>query len=335
MKMSRNPVRFAAGLAVAIAAVSTLFVQNLRVAVADTAAATETPKALFNEKCSACHNAPDPNAEAMTASEWQDTVNRMLYKHGAKDDISPDQAQTIVTYLDTFAVTAASLNQSQGPRFGHGNVDSSDVWSTNPVYSHVYQFRTTQIAAPFRSIDGRWSVRDAGNGPLLVVAAFNAARPAILVAPTPGPHGDLQIEADFRTAPPPPDTPAAATASIPLSFGLTFDTTDSGDYDLASYDDSKRQLTLTEFRNGKPNILQIIPLESGLTATADGWHKMRVNVLENRAKVWLDYEKRIDSTLSDTPGNGGAGLWTGTRAAAKSFVLDIYPTVVPNVVGVG
>src|SRR5665213_3542335 len=79
--------------------------------IADAQAQSETPVQLFQEKCSACHNLPDPQTNVMTAEGWQRTVNRMLNQHGASDSISPDQAKTIVAYLDTFAISA---NQRPG-----------------------------------------------------------------------------------------------------------------------------------------------------------------------------------------------------------------------------
>jgi hypothetical protein len=325
MKNFRNTVRFAIAAA-AVLATAALLAQNLRIASADTSAASETPKQLFEEKCSACHQAPDPNAEAKTADGWQKTVNSMLYRHGASDSISTDQAATIVAYLDTFAIKDTTGPRPQAPRFGRSGADSTDVWPTSPIYSHAYNFQSTQVAAPFRNLQGRWSVRPAGAtvGPVLVFAAGAPVKPAILIAPSSSTQGDMQIEADFRSAPPPPDTPASLAATIPLTFGLAFGVRDAANYDLASYDDRARTLTLVETHAGVSTTVLTAPLANGLSATPDGWHKLKVMVLGNQAKVWIDYEKLLVATLSTQPATSDAGVWTGTRAAAKSLVVDVY-----------
>jgi len=323
MTTSTNTLRFCAFVFAAIAAVSVTFVRSLR-AVADVAPpASQAPAELFNEKCSACHNTPNPNVEAMTAQEWQNTVNRMLYRHGASDSISPDQAKTIVAYLDTFAVSTAFTNQQSGPHFGHRSLSSiDDVWTADPTYTHVYVFRSAAIATPFQPLAAQWSIGDSGGTPSLLLTALKPGRPALLIAPT-APSGSMQIEAEFRR--PPINAKSTSDASPPLSFGVTFDTVDASNYDLASYDDAKRQLTLSEVRDGVAGPIQIVPYAHGLPADAGGWHKLRVNVIGSHAAVWLDYDKKIDTELPDTPTTTASGLWTGTGAAAKDFIVDIYP----------
>ncbi len=313
----------------AFAATSVLFSHSLSTSVL--ADANQTPKELFAEKCSACHNAPNPEAEAMTANQWQNTVNRMLNAHQASQSISPGQAQTILTYLDTFAVKPGTGGGNRGGRGGGPNGGDGDVWTTDPVYSHVYRFRDSSIIAPFRTVAGKWSVTDSATGPQLVGAPqMGSTHPAILVAPTPAPHGNLQIEAEFR-----PGTDTSAGAVKPASFGVTFDTVNADNYYAAEYDDSTQQLNILHVQNGQSTTVQSVAVSGGLTATPDGWHKIRVNLVGGRAKVWLDYKKLMDTVLPAAPGNGGVGLYASSRVAARSLILDVYAPPTPTLAPLG
>jgi len=53
-------------------------------------------KALFENKCSACHSTDRPKSKNKTASEWADTVERMR-GHGCA--VNDAQAKIIVDYL--------------------------------------------------------------------------------------------------------------------------------------------------------------------------------------------------------------------------------------------
>jgi cytochrome c2 len=53
-------------------------------------------KALFENKCSACHSTDRPKSKKKTASEWADTVERMR-GHGCA--VNDAQAKIIVDYL--------------------------------------------------------------------------------------------------------------------------------------------------------------------------------------------------------------------------------------------
>src|SRR5665213_2860151 len=73
--------------------------------VADTATPdTAQVKALYTEKCQACHELTgkyDPKENGYTAPEWRRTVNRMMHK--ADSNISPSDAAQIMAYLVTLA----------------------------------------------------------------------------------------------------------------------------------------------------------------------------------------------------------------------------------------
>jgi mono/diheme cytochrome c family protein len=55
------------------------------------------PKALFEARCSICHDASKPLGKTKTAAEWRDTVMRMKGKAGGK--ISDAEAEAIIKYL--------------------------------------------------------------------------------------------------------------------------------------------------------------------------------------------------------------------------------------------
>jgi mono/diheme cytochrome c family protein len=55
------------------------------------------PKALFEARCSICHDISRPLGKTKTAAEWRKTVMRMKGKAGGK--ISDAEAETIIKYL--------------------------------------------------------------------------------------------------------------------------------------------------------------------------------------------------------------------------------------------
>ncbi len=314
MSSRRLTISLAFSALVACVSVAGLLSQSLKPAAADPA--PQSPKDLFQEKCSACHDAPNPNEDVKTAVQWSRTVDAMLYQRGASSSISTAQAQTIKTYLATFAIPDA-------PRlFGRGgqNPANADVWPGDPFYSRVYRFRTSAVAAPLKPVSGHYAVRDGGSGPQLMLSALpKSPTPALLLAPTPAGAAGIQVEAEFRASAPPD-----SAVIPPVSFGLVFDATDGSNYDLASYDDSTRLLKITRIGAGTATDAASVTLPAPLTPTPDGWHKLRVMVTSSRVKVWLDYDKLIEQPLSIGSIRGSVGVWSGRRAAARSLTVDLY-----------
>lgn len=76
-------------LAMVFVIASVVLAQNIREAQVDA-------KALFENKCSACHSTDRPKSKNKTASEWADTVERMR-EHGCA--VNDAQAKIIVDYL--------------------------------------------------------------------------------------------------------------------------------------------------------------------------------------------------------------------------------------------
>jgi len=60
-----------------------------------------TPDQLFARRCRTCH--PLPNMAAYRKSEIRGIVTTMLTKNGADEVITPDEARTIIAYLEEVA----------------------------------------------------------------------------------------------------------------------------------------------------------------------------------------------------------------------------------------
>ena len=108
--------------------------------VADTPKADATQvKALYAEKCSACHNLPKPEEKGYTRREWQRTVTTMLTKYHASDSIAPGEAAQIVDYLATFAPKTGPGGRNQRPSDPWAT-DTLDVWTDAPAATRVFNF---------------------------------------------------------------------------------------------------------------------------------------------------------------------------------------------------
>ncbi len=106
-------------------------------------------KALYGEKCSACHNLPKPEEKGYTRAEWQRTVNTMLTKYHASDSIAPAEAAQIVDYLATFAPTTAAMAAGAAAgasRPTPGRPTPLDVWTDAPAASRVFNFEAGSLA---------------------------------------------------------------------------------------------------------------------------------------------------------------------------------------------
>ncbi len=290
--------------------------------------AVETPKQVYQDRCSACHNAYDPAAQALTLMQWRATVNRMLYRHGASAEITPADTQTILTYLATFAVPETSR---QPRRLGAARrIDNSDVWAASPTYSHMYMFGADSALAPTlqaASSGIAWKVLSADNAQQLALRAKdNVAGPDLLLMPTSNTSsGGLRLEAVFSPS------PIASAAATPLSFGLAFgDQTVAGEkrYDLVRYV-AKRNVVEIIATDGKTTqVLGSKTLDAARTVAFGGGKSrtLRVDVIGSRVKAWLDYNKVLDTVLAQAPTETTMGVWTGSRASVKSLAVDCYPS---------
>ena len=284
-----------------------------------------TPQQVYQDRCSACHNAYDPAAQALTMTQWRATVNRMLYRHGASAEITPTQTQTILTYLATFAVPEKSgqLGRPGGAR----HIDNSDVWAAAPTYSRVYLFGADSSLAPTlepASNGIAWKVLTAPVSQQLALRAkSNVAGPDLLLMPVPSnPVGGLRLEAVFSHSP-------VAPAAAPLSFGLAFGSQRVGNkkvYDIVRYDAGRNVIDLIATDGATSQIFGFKSLDTARTvALGDKKPRtLRVDIIGSRVKAWLDYNKVLDTVLAQAPSELRAGVWTGSRAAVKSLAIDCY-----------
>jgi hypothetical protein len=284
----------------------------------------QSPADLYSTKCSACHNLPDPKTNAMTVVGWQRTVDRMMNQHGASDSITPDQEKIILAYLDTFAVKP----DRQGGQANRENL--TDVWTNPPTYSHAYSLSSDSVVAELQTLSGRRAFRATvpGGEKELILAATGGTDALLSVHLPSTPQGtvssrDIQIEADFRTAPPAPGD----KSTTPVSLGLAFDITSPGNYRIAAYNDATKKITIFDVNNAFVKIDQEIPITSPLPTLPGNWNHMKLIAVGSELKVWLDYTKYV-TTVSPTEGNpGDVGVWTDTRAETKNLIVDVYPPI--------
>ena len=293
--------------------------------------APETPKQVYQDRCSACHNAYDPAAQALTMTQWRATVNRMLDRHGASAEITPAETQTILTYLATFAVPETSRQSSSRGRARR--IDNSDVWAAAPTYSRVYLFGADGALAPTlqpASNGIAWKILSADKAQQLALRAKDkVVGPDLLLMPTPtatpaSPSGGLRLEAVFSPS------PIVNGSTTPLSFGLVFGDQMVGsrtEYDVVRYTAKLNTVDIIATDGKTTQVLGSKSLDASRAVALGGEtsHTLRVDVIGSRVKTWLDYDKVLDIILTQAPSETRAGVWTGSRASVKSLAVDCYP----------
>ncbi len=306
-------------------------------------AAADAPKAdasaqvktLYAEKCSACHNLPSPAEKGYSRAEWQRTVNTMLTKYHASDEIAPTEAAQIVDYLATFAPkpNTGSGRRSQDP----WATDNLDVWTTAPATSRVFNFEAGGLA-------GLSSVGSGTPGP----APLCSVRPDTpgadgLVAHLSGPNfrpdrfavlldkadrgRNFDVRVRFRI-----DSGKASPA-----VGIVFGYSALNQYTVLRCNQASGDLALIQISGPTHTTLQQTPIvlppmpaapslaAPALTPLAPGWHTLRLLVHDGQARGWIDMQKRISVALpSGTPGS--VGLWTqgNTAASFDDWTVDCY-----------
>ena len=305
------------------------------------AASTAASKALYGEKCSACHNLPDPVEKSYTRAQWQRTVNQMLTKYKASDSISPPQAAQIVDYLAAFAPKAAVLNG--GGRGGKNRntdpwaTDVADVWTEAPSATQVFNFEAVSPLSSFSALGAGtpgpaplWSVgsdkaakasanNSSANGTVARVSAPEARpdRFALLLDKSGSGH-DLDTRVRFRI-----DAGKASPA-----VGLVIGCTDPKHYTVLRCNQTLGDLALIQISEPTHTTLQQTPLAlppAPAAPLAPGWHTLRVLVHNGEVRGWLDMQKRISVTLPGYTG-GKVGLWSqgSTVASFDDWTVDWY-----------
>jgi mono/diheme cytochrome c family protein len=352
MKLSpRNPRVLAAALT-SLAAVGAVVSASLTAPIRPVAAAAPKAdlvqvKALYAEKCSACHDLPSPEAKGYTRPEWQRTVNTMLTKYHASDEIAPNEAAQIVDYLATFAPQTATGN---GRKRGGDPwaTDGVDVWDDSPSASRVFNFEAGGLAglAPLGSgTPGpapAWTVRQDKPGADGLVAHvvgpnFRPDRFAVLLDRADGGR-NLDIHVRFRID----------SGTVSPAVGIAFAYSGPNQYTVLRCNQALGDLSLIQIAGPVHTTLQQTPITLPLAPTAPapgappspvlrgsvllaptplapGWHTLRLLVRDSQVRGWIDMQKRISTTLPHYTG-GKVGLWTqgNTTASFDDWTVDTY-----------
>ena len=353
----KNPRALAALLASLTAAGVTLsaVVTVPSRSVADTPKADTTQvKALYTEKCQACHELTgkyDPKENGYTAPEWRRTVDRMMHK--ADSNISASDATQITAYLITLAPRTDTGTGKSGKRSTDPwATDSLDVWTDAPQATRVFNFASGSLAglAPVGSGTAgpapMWSVTADKPGPdgMTVRAAgpnFRADRFALLMdRDDQGRNVDVRVR--FRI-----DAGKASPA-----VGLVCAYTDPSHYTVLRCNQALGDLALIQIAGSVHTTVQetviapappapnpggagnaslggpvsaapVTPVAA--TALAPGWHTLRLLVRDGQVRGWIDMQKRISTTLPSYTG-GKVGLWTqgNTTASFDNWTVDWY-----------
>lgn len=319
-------------LAAAIAASAALVTPTPPAAAdAPKADANAQVKTLYAEKCSACHNLPVPAEKGYSRAEWQRTVNTMLTKYHASDEIAPPEATQIVDYLATFAPkpSAGTGRRSRDP----WATDALDVWTTAPASSRVFNFEAGSLAGLSPVGSGT-----AGPAPLAAVKSdtpgadgrvarvsgpnFRPDRFAVLLDRADrGRNVDVRVR--FRID----------SGKVSPAVGIVFGYSAPNQYTVLRCNQALGDLALIQIAGPTHTTLQqtpiVLPQASAAPAApaplAPGWHTLRLLVHDGQARGWIDMQKRIAVPL---PGDtlGSVGLWTqgNTSASFDDWTVDCY-----------
>ena len=333
--------------------------------VADTPKADTTQvKALYAEKCSACHNLPKPEEKGYTRREWQRTVTTMLTKYHASDSIAPGEAAQIVDYLATFAPKTGPGGRNQRPSDPWAT-DTLDVWTDAPAATRVFNFASGGLAglAPVGSgTPGPapvWSVAADKTGPdgMIVRATgpnFRADRFALLLdRADQGRNADVRVRFRIDAGKASPAVGIVCAYTDPNNYTVLRCNQALGDLSLIQIagptHTTVQQTSITLAAPPAPNAggagsgaappTASSPLApppgavapalgaGGATPTplAPGWHTLRLLVHDGQVRGWVDMQKRISTTLPNYTG-GKVGLWTqgNTTASFDDWTVDWY-----------
>ena len=290
-------------------------------------------KALFSEKCSACHNLPDPVGEAKTRPQWQRTVDTMLGRYHASDSISPAQAAQIVDYLATFAPPP----DAAGGRIGGDPwaTDDTDVWTEVPSTSRVFNFAVPDALAGLSALGAgapgpvpAWRLVPVNASPDGTAALVRLAKPSpdrfALLMDRRDQVRNLDVQVRFHIV----------SGRVSPSVGIVFGFTGPQSYSVLTYSQTRNTLSLIQIAEPTHTTLQqtpvTLPAEAATAAQmapapAGGWHTLRLLVRDGQVRGWLDRNKRI-SVSDPAYGGGKVGLWAqgDTVAAFQDWTVDVY-----------
>ena len=333
MKISLQLTLLASSVAAAGIVASAAFISPAHQAAADAPKADASQvKTLYAEKCSACHNLPVPQEKGYSRSEWQRTVNTMLTKYHASDEISPPEAAQIVDYLATFAPkqTGNGGGRSSDP----WATDGTDVWTEVPSASRVFNFEAGSLAGLSPVGSGT-----PGPAPLCAVKPDHPGADG-LVAHISGPNfrpdhfavlldrGDavrnLDVHVRFRID----------AGTLSPAVGIVFGYAGPNQYTVLRCNQALGNLALIQIAGPTHTALQqtsiILPPSAAPAPAAPaplgpGWHTLRLLVRDGQVHGWIDLQKRISVSLPNAAA-GKVGLWTqgNTAASFDDWTIDCY-----------
>ena len=334
---------------------------------APTRSAAEVPKtdtaqvkALYAEKCSACHNLPKPEEKGYARPEWQRTVNTMLNKYHASESIAPAEAAQIVDYLATFAPKTAGGGRNRRPADPWAT-DTLDVWTDAPTATRVFNFACGNLAglAPVGSgTPGPaplWSVAADKTGPDGMIARasgphFRADRFALLLDRADmGRNADVRVRFRIDGGKASPAVGIVCAYSGPDNYVVLRCNQALGDLALIQIAGAthtivqQTPITLSAALAAPPVPIPIKPNTGGAGVgggvgaapiaaavpapmpLAPGWHTLRLLVHDGQVRGWVDMQKRISAALPNY-GGGKVGLWTqgNTSASFDDWTVDWY-----------
>jgi hypothetical protein len=275
----------------------------------------EMEHALFTDRCSACHDLPKPETFSYTREEWQTTVQRMLTKYKASDEITTAEAEEIVDYLATFAPKPSDHPSTSDPWAS----EAGDVWVTAPTRSYITTFADadglkplTKAAAGEPGPAAVWRVRTDATVPvgssLAVTQSADAGRFAMLIDKQANGR-DIDSSVRFRSA----------GGSLGIAFGVQ----DPRDCYVVRYRASDDTLSLFQMNGQRHKAMQATPVS--LTGPDTGWHTLRVMARAGNVRAWIDGEKRVSVQAPDYDG-GAVALWVqgATTASFDNWTTDVY-----------
>lgn len=294
-------------------------------------------KALYTEKCQACHELSgkyDPTVNGYSPQEWRRTVGRMMRK--TNSNISPTEAAYITNYL----VTLAPRTDRRGP-IDVWATDAVDVWGVTPTVTRVFNFEPgnplTALVPQTAGAAGPAAVWHtvAGTTPDGTVMKELPVRPgparfALLLDRQD--HGrNLDVKVQFQIQ------GGVVSPAVGIVFGLSSSKT----YDVLRFDALHNTLSLLKVDEPTHTPLQttsvaqpagpVPALAADVAAptkpASPGWHTLRLLVNNGQIRGWVDMEKRI-STQDSSYAGGKVGLWTqgDTVAVFDDWTVDLYDT---------
>lgn len=295
-------------------------------------------KALYTEKCSACHDLTgvhDPQVNGYSPQEWRRTVNRMMRKQDS--NISATDASYIADYLGSLA----PKKNRRGPTDPWAT-DDLDVWTAAPTSTRVFNFEKGNSIAALAPVEtgakgpaAVWHTV-AGEGPDGTVMKVTPVRPSpgrfSMLLDTRDTGRNLDVKVRFQIK----------GGAVAPAVGIVFGQRDSKNYDLLRFDALHNTLALLKIDEPTHAALQTTAIDQPSPApplnavapakakaaekpTAPGWHSLRLLVSNGQIRGWVDMNKRI-STQDPSYTGGKVGLWTqgDTVAVFDDWTVDIY-----------